>query len=119
WDVDFAMDIREGDSFKLLFEESFLDGEKIGNGNILAAEFINKSEVYRAVRYVDSDGQVQYYTPTGDTMRKEFLRSPIDFARISSHFNLRRKHPVLNKIRAHKGTDYAANHGTPIKATGD
>jgi len=70
-------------------------------------------------RYEDSDGRVQYYTPEGRTMRKAFLRTPIDFARISSHFNLRRKHPVLNKIRAHKGTDYAASHGTPIKAAGD
>ncbi len=119
WDIDFALDIREGDSFKLLYEEAFLDGEKIRNGNILAAEFVNQKERYRAVRYVDQNGDAQYYTPTGDTMRKEFLRTPIDFARISSHFNLRRKHPVLNKIRAHKGTDYAAAHGTPIKATGD
>ncbi len=119
WDIDFALDIREGDSFKVLYEETFLDGEKISNGNILAAEFTNKSDTYRAVRYVNSSGTAQYYTPTGDTMRKEFLRTPIDFARISSHFNLRRKHPVLNKIRAHKGTDYAANHGTPIKSTGD
>ncbi|SMF59310.1 Membrane proteins related to metalloendopeptidases [Alteromonadaceae bacterium Bs31] len=119
WDIDFVLDIRGGDSFKVLFEESFLDGDKIGNGNILAAEFTNRGKTFRAVRYEDSNGHVQYYTPSGDTMRKEFLRSPIDFARVSSHFNLRRKHPVLNTIRAHKGTDYAASHGTPIKAAGD
>ncbi len=119
WDIDFVLDIRQGDSFKVLFEESFLDGEKIGNGNILAAEFTNRSKTFRAVRYEDSNANVQYYTPSGDTMRKEFLRTPIDFARVSSHFNLRRKHPVLNKIRAHKGTDYAAARGTPIKAAGD
>jgi Membrane proteins related to metalloendopeptidases len=119
WDIDFALDIRSGDSFKVLFEEAFLDGEKIGTGNILAAEFNNRSNSYQAVRYVDSNGQAQYYTPTGETMRKEFLRTPIDFARISSHFSLNRKHPVLNTLRAHKGTDYAARHGTPIKATGD
>lgn len=119
WDVDFALDIREGDSFKVLYEEKFLDGEKIGNGAILAAEFINRGTSYQAVRYQDRNGNVQYYTPEGKTMRKEFLRTPIDFARISSHFNLRRKHPVLNRIRAHKGTDYAASRGTPIKAAGD
>ena len=119
WDIDFALDIRAGDSFKLLYEESFLDGEKVGNGNILAAEFTNRGTRYRAVRYEDEQGNAQYYTPTGETMRKEFLRTPIDFARISSHFNLRRKHPVLNRIRAHKGTDYAAGRGTPIKAAGD
>ncbi|WP_246434626.1 OapA family protein [Teredinibacter haidensis] len=119
WDIDFALDIRENDSFKVLFEESFLDGDKIGNGNILAAEFTNRGKSFRAVRYEDINGNTQYYTPTGDTMRKEFLRTPIDFARISSHFNLSRKHPVLNKIRAHKGTDYAAARGTPIKAAGD
>lgn len=119
WDIDFALDIRSGDNFKVVFEEQFLDGEKLGTGNILAAEFTNQSRTYRAVRYKDSNGNVQYYTPTGDTMRKEFLRTPIDFARISSHFNLNRKHPVLNRIRAHKGTDYAASRGTPIKSAGD
>ncbi|MBX2858046.1 MAG: peptidoglycan DD-metalloendopeptidase family protein [Cellvibrionaceae bacterium] len=119
WDVDFALDIREGDSFKVLYEEQFLDGQKIGNGAILAAEFINRGSSFQAVRYEDHNGNVQYYTPDGKTMRKEFLRTPIDFARISSHFNLRRKHPVLNRIRAHKGTDYAASRGTPIKAAGD
>jgi len=119
WDIDFMLDIRKGDSFRVLFEEKYLDGQKIGNGNILAAEFVNRSKTFRAVRYEDSQGNAQYYTPTGETMRKEFLRTPIDFARISSHFNLNRKHPVLNRIRAHKGTDYAAARGTPIKAAGD
>ena len=119
WDVDFALDIREGDSFKVLFEEKYLDGEKIANGSILAAEFVNRGNRYKAVRYEDAKGNTQYYTPSGKTMRKEFLRTPIDFARISSHFNLRRKHPVLNRIRAHKGVDYAAARGTPIRAAGN
>ena len=119
WDIDFILDIREGDAFSVLYEEHFLDGEKIGNGAILAASFTNRGKTFRAVRYTNADGISHYFTPEGKSMRKEFLRTPVDFARISSHFNLRRKHPVLNRIRAHKGTDYAAPRGTPIKASGD
>lgn len=119
WDVDFALDIRQGDSFKVLYNKKTLNGEFIGNGPIMAAEFTNRGKTYKAVRYTHKDGSSQYYTPEGFSMRKAFLRTPVDFARISSHFNLRRKHPVLNRIRAHKGTDYAAPRGTPIRAAGD
>jgi len=119
WDVDFALDIRKGDSFKLIYDEMYLDGEKIKDGNILAAEFINQGKVFTAIRHESDNEVANYFTPDGHSMRKAFLRSPIHFARISSHFNLRRKHPVLHTIRAHKGTDYAASRGTPIKTTGD
>jgi murein DD-endopeptidase MepM/ murein hydrolase activator NlpD len=119
WDIDFALDIRLGDEFSLIYEELFLDGERIGFGNILIANFINRGREITAIRYEDGKGNAQYYDPSGHSMRKEFLRNPIDFARISSRFNLKRKHPVLNKFRAHRGTDYAARTGTPIKSTGD
>lgn len=119
WDIDFALDIRSNDRFSVLYEEHFLDGEKLRNGPILAAEFTNQGKTFKAVRYTDSKGSSNYFTPEGNSMRKAFLRTPVDFARISSHFNLKRKHPVLNRIRAHKGTDYAAPTGTPIKAAGD
>jgi|TARA_Y100000589_G_scaffold4006_4_gene3627 murein DD-endopeptidase MepM/ murein hydrolase activator NlpD len=119
WDVDFVLDIREGDSFRVIYQEMHLEGEKVKDGEILAAQFTNQGETFTAIRYETADRGASYFTPDGDSMRKAFLRSPISFARISSHFNLRRKHPVLHTIRAHKGTDYAASRGTPIKATGD
>ncbi|MFK7794531.1 MAG: OapA family protein [Gammaproteobacteria bacterium] len=119
WDIDFALDIRSGDQFSVIYEEKYLDGEKIKDGAIIAAEFVNAGESYQAVRYTDSKGNTDYYSPNGRSMRKPFLRTPVDFARISSGFNLKRKHPVLNRIRAHKGVDYAASTGTPIKASGD
>ncbi len=119
WDIDFVQDLRQGDSFSLMYEEQFLDGKSIGFGNIVAAEFINQGTKFQAIRHVDEFGRGNYYTPNGKSMKKAFLRSPIDFARISSHFNLTRKHPVLNRIRAHKGTDYAAATGTPIRTAGD
>ncbi len=119
WDIDFALNLQEGDQFSLLYETLYLDNKPMGTGNILAAEFINHGRSIKTVRYTDSTGKTSYYSPEGKSMRKAFLRTPIDFARISSYFNLKRKHPVLNRIRAHKGVDYAARTGTPIKATAD
>ena len=119
WDIDFALDIREGDEFKVIYQEQFKDNVKVGDGPILAAIFTNRKETYRALRYTSPEGQTNYFTEDGISMRKAFLRTPLKFSRISSGFNLRRKHPVLNRIRAHKGVDYAAPTGTPIKATGD
>ncbi len=118
WDIDFALDIRRGDRFALLYEEQFLEGQKVMDGPILAAEFTTQGRTFQAVRYTDASGRSDYYTPDGHSMRKAFLRTPVDFRRISSRFG-RRHHPVLNSMRMHKGVDYAAKSGTPIKAAGD
>ena len=119
WDIDFALNLREGDQFSVIYEKLYINNQFIGPGKILAAKFINRGKSITAVRYKNPEGKVSYYTSGGDSMRKAFLRTPIDFARISSHFNLKRRHPVLNRIRAHKGVDYAARTGTPIKSAGD
>lgn len=117
--IDFILDPRRGDQFSILYEEKYLDGEYIGNGDILATQYINEDRVYTAVRYVDDKGEVGYYSPEGESMRKAFLRNPLDVFQITSNFNPNRRHPILNTIRAHKGTDYAAPTGTPIRATSD
>ena len=119
WDIDFALDIRKGDRFYVVYEEKYKDGVKVQDGPILAAEFINQGKSFRAVRYTYADGHSDYYNENGYSMRKAFLRTPVKFTRISSGFSLARKHPILNRIRAHKGVDYAAPIGTPVKATGD
>ncbi len=119
WDIDFSLDIRPGDHFKVLYYQEYLDGVRFRDGNILAAEFTTQGKTHRTVRYTDQEGKADYYSPDGRSMRKQFLRSPVDFTRISSHFTKRRFHPVLNRFRSHRGTDYAAKTGTPIKATGD
>ncbi|MGR9105724.1 MAG: peptidoglycan DD-metalloendopeptidase family protein [Gammaproteobacteria bacterium] len=119
WDVDFALDVRPGDEFTVLYEKLFLDGQFYGSGKILAAEFVNRGHAHTAVYFTRGDGVSGYYTPEGKSLRKAFLRTPVRFARISSPFNFHRRHPVLNRIRAHKGVDYAARTGTPVLATGD
>ena len=120
YDIDFALDLREGDRFSVVYDTVYKkDGEKLRNGDILAAEFVNQGKTYRAMRYVGNDGTVAYYSPEGQSLRKAFIRTPVDFVRISSGFNLKRRHPILNIIRAHKGVDYAAAIGTPVKATAD
>jgi murein DD-endopeptidase MepM/ murein hydrolase activator NlpD len=118
WDIDFALDIRKGDSLSILYEEKFLDGEKIGHGNIIAAQFINNGRTYQAIRYKTEKG-ANYYTPDGLAMRKAFIRTPVDFTRISSKFNPNRLHPIFKTSRPHRGVDYAAASGTPVKAAGD
>lgn len=120
WDIDFALDIRKGDSFTVLYEELFRNGEKISDGRVLAADFVNNGQVYRAVRYTNPQTNVsEFFTPDGKSMRKAFLRTPVNFTRISSRFTTNRFHPVLHKFRSHKGVDYAAKRGTPIYAAGD
>ncbi|MFJ4113082.1 peptidoglycan DD-metalloendopeptidase family protein [Pseudomonas sp. NPDC089758] len=119
YDIDFAQDIRQGDEFDVVYEQKVLDGKVVGTGNILSARFTNRGKTYTAVRYTNKQGNTSYYTADGNSLRKAFIRTPVDFARISSRFSAGRKHPILNKIRAHKGVDYAAPRGTPIKAAGD
>jgi murein DD-endopeptidase MepM/ murein hydrolase activator NlpD len=118
WDVDFALDIRKGDRFTVVYEEIYSSGEKVRDGAIIAAEFVNSGKTHRAVRYQDTDGHVDYYNPSGQNLRKAFLRTPVDVSRISSGFGMR-FHPVLNRMKAHHGVDYAAPMGTPIRVTGD
>ncbi|MDH4126042.1 MAG: peptidoglycan DD-metalloendopeptidase family protein [Gammaproteobacteria bacterium] len=119
WDVDFVLDIRAGDNYYVQWEEVWQDGEFVTDGEIIVAEFNNNGRSNRAIRFIDESGRTDYFTPDGHSVRKAFIRAPVDFTRISSNFNPSRRHPILNTIRAHKGVDYAAPRGTPIKAAGD
>ena len=115
WDIDFGLDIRAGDSFSVLYETQYVDGEFISNGNIVAAQFSNQGHLYQAVRHTDGN----YYKPDGASMRQAFLRAPVSFQYVSSNFNPKRLHPVLKTVRPHNGVDYVAPVGTPIMAAGD
>jgi len=119
WDIDFVFDIRVGDRFKILYETPFVDGQQIENGSILFAEFYNQNNRYTAIRYKGKNKKWEYFNEFGGSLEKAFLRAPLDFAYVSSHFNPNRRHPILNTIRAHNGVDYAAKRGTPIRATGE
>jgi murein DD-endopeptidase MepM/ murein hydrolase activator NlpD len=120
WDIDFVLDIREGDRFTVAYEQIYQDGKYLRDGEVLAAEFVNSGKVYRAVRFATGDSRIAgYYTPDGLAVRKAFLRAPVEFSRVSSVFNPHRMHPILNRIRGHMGTDYAAPTGTPVHAAGD
>ncbi len=119
WDVDFILDIRQGDNYYVQFEEIWQDGEYVTDGEIIAAEFNNNGRQIQAIRFKDKHDKTDYFTPSGDSVRKAFIRAPVDFTRISSNFNPKRRHPILNSIRAHRGVDYAAPRGTPIRAAGD
>lgn len=115
WDIDFESNLHVGDQFTVLYKST----PDAGSNHIYAAQFLSRGRFLTAIRYETADGMVSYYTPEGSSLHKAFLSTPVDYARISSHFSAHRKHPVLNRIRAHKGVDYAARTGTPVKAVGD
>jgi len=119
WDIDFATNLRPGDQFTIVYGKKIVDGKETNSDEIIAAEFINQGSAHTAVRYINEFGIASYYTPDGQSMQRAFLTTPVDFAKISSPFDMHRKHPILNRIRAHKGIDYAARIGTPVKTTGD
>jgi murein DD-endopeptidase MepM/ murein hydrolase activator NlpD len=118
-DIDFHHDLRKGDKFTVVYEMTYSNGALLHTGRIQAAEFINQGHIYRAVYFQKDAQHGDYYTPEGKSMHKAFLRSPVEFSRISSGFTTARFHPILKKWRAHKGVDFAAPMGTRVKVTAD
>ncbi len=118
YDIDFAQDLRDGDTFTMYYDNVYRDGAYLHPGDIIAAEFVNQGRHYSAFRFRRADRSVGYYSKDGRPLKKSFLRTPVDFTRISSRFSSARKHPILGTMRAHKGVDYAAPRGTPIYAAG-
>jgi murein DD-endopeptidase MepM/ murein hydrolase activator NlpD len=118
-DIDFHKDLRRGDRFTIVYEMFFDGGEPVRSGRVLAAEFVNAGHAHQAIWYQHPDGQGAYYTLNGQNMKKAFLRSPLEFSRVTSGFTTARFHPVLNRWRAHTGVDYGAASGTGVKATAD
>lgn len=119
WDIDFIRDIRVGDTFQALVEKRYREGNPAGYGKVLAAEFVNRGNTYRAIYYQDGDNPPSYYNPDGKSVRKAFLKAPLAFSRISSGFSMKRFHPITKTWKSHPAIDYAAPRGTPIKAVGD
>ena len=117
--MDFVLDVRSGDRFTVIYEEHYLNDKKFKDGAIIAAQYVNNGMTYNAFRYVHENGDVGYYNEEGISMRKAFLRAPLDFTRVSSSFNLKRLHPITKQVKPHRGIDYAAKRGTPIFSVGD
>ncbi|ROO25168.1 peptidoglycan DD-metalloendopeptidase family protein [Salinisphaera japonica] len=118
FDIDFGRDIQAGDRFVVAYDELYRDGQRVGTGPLLASALKGRTHDVRAIRYTDPSGHSEYYRPDGKPMQRSFVRAPVDFTRISSPFNLKRRHPVLHRLRRHEGTDFAAPQGAPIRATG-
>jgi murein DD-endopeptidase MepM/ murein hydrolase activator NlpD len=119
YDIDFALDLRRGDSFAVIYDEVYREGEHLRGGDIIAVTFINRGKRFDAIRHESANGQIDYYAADGRPLRRAFIRTPVDFTRISSRFSQGRQHPILGRMRAHRGVDYAAPTGTPVKAAGN
>jgi len=119
WDIDFSRDLRQGDTFRILYDEVWKDEERVRTGSIQSLEIVNRGEVKRAYRFSTPDGRPSYYDPTGKNMQKQLMRAPLEYSRISSNFSYRRFHPILKRYMPHMGVDYAAPLGTPVRAGGD